>query len=221
VPDLFFFVKDRHGRFITASAAVVQRLGRSNVREIVGRKDEDFYPPEIADQFARDDQQVIESGKPLLRRVELAYDGQRLLDWFVTSKLPVFGRKGEVIGIMGVTMGYNDRRAAIGPFLRAARAVEFIRAHYREKLSLAQIARAGGHSTRQLNRVFNEAFNMSPNEFVLRTRVKAASEALLHTDASLSEIAGEFGFYDQSVFTTQFRMRTGMTPAAFRQKYSR
>ena len=221
LPDVFFFVKDARSRFVAASRAVVARLGCKDEAEIIGKGDRHFYPPEMADQFARDDRQVVKSGQPLIGRVEVCYDGQRILDWFVTTKLPVFGRAGRVLGIMGITHSFQGQRAGYGPFAGVAKAVEFIHRNYREKITMAGLARAAGISGRQLNRRFNDVFGITPYEFILRTRVQGASEALLRTDASVLEIAIDFGFCDQSALTTQFRGRTGMTPGHFRKRYAR
>jgi AraC-like DNA-binding protein len=57
---------------------------------------------------------------------------------------------------------------------------------------------------------------MTPYEFVLRTRIQGASEALARPDLSILQITVDFGFCDQSAFTLQFRRHTGMTPKQFR-----
>tara|TARA_B100001123_G_scaffold450929_1_gene625195 strand:+ start:3852 stop:4031 length:180 start_codon:yes stop_codon:yes gene_type:complete len=49
--------------------------------------------------------------------------------------------------------------------------------------------------------------------FLNKTRVDAACDDLLAKDKSISEIALETGFYDQSPFTQHFRKHVGMTPA--------
>ena len=60
---------------------------------------------------------------------------------------------------------------------------------------------------------------MSAQEFTVRTRVQAASDDLLQTEKSLSEIALDHGFYDQSAFSRQFSQHTGETPLKFRQRH--
>ena len=60
---------------------------------------------------------------------------------------------------------------------------------------------------------------MSPQEFVVRTRVQAASDDLMQTGKPLSEIAEAHGFYDQSALSRQFFQHTGETPLKFRQRH--
>ena len=66
-------------------------------------------PAEWAKAFREDDQKVIRSGKPLINRLEVWYDEQRNLDWFLTTKLPVRDQRGRVIGVMGITRRDEDR----------------------------------------------------------------------------------------------------------------
>lgn len=219
IPGVFFFVKDARSRLITASRSILDRLGLRNEDEIAGATDHDFFPREIADSFARDDRQVLNSGQPLIDRLEIWYNEQRILDWFVTTKLPIHGKNGEVIGIMGITHSYEGRRALHGPFASVSKAVEFVRQNFRRKIAGPDLAKASGMSERHMNRKFQEAFGMAPHEFVMRTRIQAASEALARSGQSLMEIAFDHGFCDQSAFTVQFRKRTGMTPKAFRARY--
>ena len=51
-----------------------------------------------------------------------------------------------------------------------------------------------------------------------RARIQAASDELVTSDKSVAQIAGEYGFCDQSAFTRQFRQHTGETPLAFRRR---
>lgn len=219
VPGVFFFVKDTQSRLIAASQAILDRLGLQHEDEIVGTTDHEFFPREIADNFARDDRQIFETGQPLIDRLEIWYNEQRILDWFITTKLPMHGKDGEVIGLIGITHSYEGRRTMHGPFASVSKAVEYIRQNYREKIGGPELAKAAGMSERHLTRKFQEAFGMAPHEFVMRTRIQAASEALARSDASIIEIAIDHGFCDQSAFTVQFRKRTGMTPKAFRARY--
>jgi len=219
IPGTFFFVKDAKSRLIAASRAILDRLGLASEDEIVGTTDHDYFPREIADSFARDDQQILNSGQPIIDRLEIWYNEQRILDWFVTTKLPLHDKEGAVIGIMGITHSYEGRRTLHAPFASVSKAVEYIRQNFRQKIAGPDLAKASGMSERNLNRKFQEAFGMAPHEFVMRTRIQAASEALARSDLSLMEIAFDHGFCDQSAFTVQFRKRTGLTPKAFRGRY--
>jgi PAS domain S-box-containing protein len=220
LPGIFFFVKDAGGRMIAASGAILERLGLSKERNMVGKTDDDFFPPEIAAAFRSDDQQVMRTGKPLENRLEVWYDEQRVLDWFLTTKVPVTGKNGRPIGIMGVTRPYEERMASY-MIREVAAVVSFLREHRGRKMSVAELADAVGASERDLHRKVREALGTTPHDLMLRMRVQGAAEALARTGSSIQKIAIEHGFCDQSAFTQQFRRRTGMTPRAFRKRHQR
>ncbi|MEN8693960.1 MAG: hypothetical protein ACN4GG_01135 [Akkermansiaceae bacterium] len=48
------------------------------------------------------DAKRIESNKPIFSRIDLFYNERRILDEYVTTKLPIYDRKGDVIRLMGV-----------------------------------------------------------------------------------------------------------------------
>ncbi len=203
-----------------ASSTIYKRLGCKKELDVVGREDSDFFPQQIADNFVRDDEAVFTSGKPLLNRVEIWYNEQRMLDWFVTNKLPLKNESGNVIGLMGTVRSYEGSRKLLLPFSQISAAVEFILAHQRERITVTDLANKTSLSPRQLNRKFNDAFGMSAQDFLTKTRIQTSSDALLNTASSIAEIAHQFGFCDQSAFTQAFRKHTGITPLKFRKRYA-
>lgn len=220
LPGVSFFVKDRQSRLVFASQSFCEHLGAKSEAEIVGKTDDDFFPPHAADHFQRDDRHVMTTGQPLIGRVELWYNEQRVLDWFVTNKLPVRDTRGEIIGVMGTVRSYEGQRRTMLPMSLINSTVDFIREHHHERLTVEDLANQAGLSPRQLHRKFRDVFGLSVQDFLIKTRVQAASDALLHSDLSIAQIAAQFGFCDQSAFTQLFRKHTGLTPLKFRRRYS-
>lgn len=219
MPGVSFFVKDRHSRMICASRAFREHLGAQTEAELIGKTDYDFFPPYAADHFVRDDQQVMQTGEPLIGRVELWFNEQQVLDWFVTNKLPVRNTRGEIIGVMGAVRSYEGQRRTMQPMSMIDSTVNYIRQHHTERLTVEELAERAGLSPRQLHRKFREVFGLSVQDFLIKTRIQAASEVLLHSDQNIAQIAARFGFCDQSAFTQLFRKHTGMTPLKFRRRY--
>lgn len=221
LPGVYFFVKDRQSRMVCASQPFWEHLGAKSESEIIGRTDYDFFPQHAADHFRRDDELVMSTGEPLIGRVELWYNEQRVLDWFVTNKHPVRGADGEVIGVMGIVRSYEGQRRTMQPLSLIHSTVDYIREHHHEKLTVEELADRAGLSPRQLHRKFREVFGLSVQEFLVKTRIQAASDTLLNSDRPIAEIAVDFGFCDQSAFTQLFRKHMGMTPRRFRVRYTR
>jgi AraC family transcriptional regulator len=79
----------------------------------------------------------------------------------------------------------------------------------------ALVQRSAAHFSRSFKRTFGE----SPHAFVVRRRVELASQYMLTTDASLSDIALRCGFTDQAHLCKHFRPAAGQTPAAWRRAH--
>jgi PAS domain S-box-containing protein len=218
LPGVFFFVKDDQGRHIAANSATYARFGIKGEDELVGALDEKFFPPEVAKAYREDDQRVIRSGKPIINRLEVWYDEQHRLDWFLATKLPVRDRRGKVIGVMGITRRDEDRLRH-HDVREVTEAVRLARENAHRVLGTAELARTVGLSERHLHRKLKAALGLSPYELLLRTRVQAAAEVLARTSTPISEVALDHAFCDQSAFTQQFRKRTGMTPKEFRRRH--
>jgi AraC-like DNA-binding protein len=218
LPDVEFFAKDAAGKFVAMSARTLWRVGMQREEEILGLDDFDIHPPAIAEAARLDDREVMRTRRPLIDRIEALFARTRAKEWFLTTKLPIVDESDVVIGIMGFVRPY--RGGETGGMLDAQieRVVSHIQAHYKEHLVMVDLAQLAHLSERQLNRRFQKAFRMSAQEFIVRTRIQAASDALLESDRPLAEIAHEHGFYDQSAFTRCFHQQIGETPLVFRRR---
>tara|TARA_R110002096_G_scaffold159011_2_gene324569 strand:+ start:846 stop:1625 length:780 start_codon:yes stop_codon:yes gene_type:complete len=221
LPGISFFAKNRDFQLVAANRAFWERLGCKSEADLIGKTDFELFPARLAENFRRDDESVLKTGEPRLNIVELFFNRQGLPDWYFTSKLPIRGKSGEVIGVMGTVQSYARRRAAITENAQLDRAVEYLRSHFRESVAIPDLARLAAMSVRQFNRRFQELFGMNPRLFLVKTRIQAACEELRTSDAQISEIAVELGFYDQSTFTQHFRKHMGVTPLAYRRNSGR
>ena len=104
VPDYVYF-KDRERRFVLASRAFC-RLFERDLGEILGKKDEELFPPDVARETARDDLQVIRTGTSIISKEE----GSDELGWVLTTKVPWRDRNGEVIGLVGISRDITERK---------------------------------------------------------------------------------------------------------------
>lgn len=215
-----FFIKDRSGRFMGFSASARKGLDFGIERDILGLTDHDLYPSSIAERICADDQQVMASRQPLLNIVELLVNPERsAIGWYVTNKFPVFDTDGQVIGIMGTVQPYEGRRRRLLAGTRLDDVVERIRCNPAERHSVEELAELAGMSSRQLGRHFHAVLGMSPRDYMMLCRMQRACELLVQPDRTISRIALETGFYDQSAFACQFRRTIGMAPMEYRRRY--
>lgn len=220
VPGIAFFAKNEDYELVCANSAFLEKFGFTTEEEIIGKTDYDLFPKStLADHFRADDRWVMEHGKPRLHIIELFINQDGLPDWYLTNKLPVFDREQNVIGVMGTTQNYESDKRTIQPYLRIEAAIDFIRQHFRERISVKDVAATVHLSVRQLDRRFREILRMSPQEFITRLRMKTACDMLTEGRESISDIALSLGFYDQSSFTLQFRRHMGTTPLQYRKQH--
>jgi len=219
MPGVTFFAKDRHSRLMAANAHFYRRFGFRTEAELVGKDDYQLVPPRLAEHFRQDDEEVMASGRPKLNIAELFFNTQGIPDWFITHKLPVFNRQGLVIGVMGTSQSYTEAKTVLQPYLAIDQAVNWIREHFREKITVSQLASHVHLSERQLHRRFVETFGFSPQAFILKVRLQAACELLQHGDHRIGEVARESGFSDQTALGLRFRQHMGMTPLAYQAQF--
>lgn len=215
LPGIMYFVKNSESRIMMGNREFAQHCGFAAAEDLQGQSDEAIFPAYMARKFRADDLDVLESGKPLLNLVELFPSRERLPEWFVTQKLPLRNHNGKTIGVCGIVQNYerildhsNDAISTL---------VEHIRNHYSEPISIPELAKSIGLSQRQLERRFQETFRTTPRQYIVRLRVLIASDLLLNTDAPITDIAIESGFYDHSSFIRHFRTIFETTPLAYRK----
>jgi AraC-like DNA-binding protein len=217
IPGVFFFAKNRAGEMMFLSRGNREIYGIHDEAGVIGLTDFDLCPSVMAAGYVSDDARVMATGKPIIGRVELWFNAQGIPAWYTTTKLPIRSRTGEIVGVMGVSQEMEGRARGSAPWGEIEPAVRLIRERYREPISVADLADVVGLSTRQLERKFRAALNLTPQSFLIKTRVLAACRILRETEEPLSTIAAACGFYDQSAFTEQFRRYVGQTPLKFRK----
>lgn len=104
------FWKDCQSTYIGCNAAFARGAGLADSGEIVGKTDDDLVWHAQADLYRQDDAEVMRSGQPRLNYSEpqSAADGSIL--WLETSKLPLRGATGEVIGVLGLYRDITARK---------------------------------------------------------------------------------------------------------------
>lgn len=99
------------------------------------------------------------------------------------------------------------------------RVTRYVRAHYGERIALADVAREVWLSPSYLSSVFSAEMGMSFTAYVQAVRVEKSKQLLLDTRLPIAEIASATGFTDQSYFTKVFRKLVGSSPAQFRRQH--
>ncbi len=108
LPD-YVWIKDAESRFVVGNVAVAQSLGKTRPEEIYGKSDFDFHPPELAARYYADEQQILRSGQPLINREEPVVEFGGKSRWLLSTKVPLRGSHGEVVGLVGIGRDITER----------------------------------------------------------------------------------------------------------------
>jgi len=100
-----------------------------------------------------------------------------------------------------------------------AQALRYIQEHVSLGIGVDDVLDDLGVSRRSLESRMKRAIGQTPYAAIVRARIDRAKAMLVRTDAPMSEIARECGV-EQYHFYTLFKKATGMTPGAYRQRFS-
>jgi AraC family transcriptional regulator len=102
---------------------------------------------------------------------------------------------------------------------RVTRAVRAIEHRPDANLSLATLAQESGLSPYHFLRTFERLTGVTPHQYVLRARLRAAATRLATEAGRVIDVALDSGFGDVSNFNRAFRREFGVSPRAYRQGY--
>jgi AraC-like DNA-binding protein len=225
--DVMAWIKDRQGRFCWVNRAVLmmqtgdrcQTTGDA-AAAILGKTDHDLAPAFLADQYRRDDEQVL-AGIRIVNRIEPFRCPDGTIDWHLTNKIPLFDECGVVVGTAGIAEWLKRPSFGLVPGAEFAEVLAYMRDHYGSSISNQQLAHLSQMSVRTFERNFQSAFHLTPQKYLRNLRLRIASHSLVYTNLPLAQVAAECGFADQSHFTHEFRRHFGRTPGEYRDRFAR
>lgn len=93
--------------------------------------------------------------------------------------------------------------------------LNYIEAHYTEKITLHELARTAGMSSKYFCHFFSEMTGRTPIDYVNYYRVERACCLLAGMGHSITDIAMLCGFNDVSYFTRTFKKYKGISPGQY------
>ncbi len=108
--DQIYF-KDLQSRFIKVSKAVAIKHGLSEY-DLIGKTDFDLFGPIHAQQAFDDEQNIINTRKPIIGKEELEDSPNGKVSWVSTTKMPLLDPNGNIIGTFGISRDITRRKRA-------------------------------------------------------------------------------------------------------------
>lgn len=109
MPDMAW-LKDRDSRYLAVSSAYLEALGVAEA-DVIGKRPEEVWPPEVAEVYLRTDRAVLKSGKRR-RYEESRRDPAGELRWYDTIKSPIRDESGRIVGTVGISRDITRRKAS-------------------------------------------------------------------------------------------------------------
>ena len=100
---------------------------------------------------------------------------------------------------------------------RLLKMVEYIKEHYKEEISLSDIAKAGLISEREALRIFSKSLGESPIHFLIGYRLSMGAKLLESSDLNIDQISEKVGFESSSHFAKLFKRSYSLTPTQYRR----
>lgn len=108
--------------------------------------------------------------------------------------------------------------AAPDVYERLCRARRFIDLCYDLPLSLDQISSHACLSRYHFLRLFRQAFNKTPHQYLVERRIEKAKELLSSKDLRVTDVCFEVGFQSLGSFSSLFRKSVGHPPITYRER---
>lgn len=99
-------------------------------------------------------------------------------------------------------------------------AQNYIHDNCQKALTIDEIAARVNMSKRNFIRRFKQAVNLTPTEYIQKTKIETAKKSLETDTASIVQIMYNLGYNDIKTFRETFKRITGITPQDYRKKYA-
>lgn len=100
---------------------------------------------------------------------------------------------------------------------RVSKVQEYISCHYREELTLSELAGVANMAPTSLSHLFKKVTGGCLSDYIIAVRIQNAKELLQNSDHTIKAIAYDCGFSTLTNFNRQFKRLTGCTPTELRE----
>ncbi len=111
VPD-YLWVKDTQSRFVVVNSALAADSGRDKTSDMIGLTDFDLHAPELAQKFRLIEQEVLNSGQPMIDEEEFVVDASGAGKWLSSTKVPLRNTANAIFGLVGIAHDITARKQA-------------------------------------------------------------------------------------------------------------
>ncbi len=111
VPSRIFW-KDLDSVYLGCNTHFAKDSGMKHPEDVIGKDDHDMVWGKDADHYRADDNLVISTGKSRLDYEEEFLDVEGKKVWWLTQKMPLRNREGEIVGIIATSENVTEKKSA-------------------------------------------------------------------------------------------------------------
>ncbi len=152
---------------------------------------------------------------------------KELNDDYYSDKLMKFQKICSLLNVLYIELSLVYLPATVkakrkhGQWSKFKKLEDLINVNYKKVKSAGDYAKIMNMSEKNLNRISKASINKTTTELISDRIVLEAKRMLIYSNASVSQIADELGYYENSYFFKIFKKRTGQTPLEFQKKFRR
>jgi len=217
VGDVTFNMIDDKDRVMAFNRRNRENCNFRDEADFVARDLHDLFPKVLADVYSSRNREVRESGRPIVEKT-YSHAADRSTDIKIVSIYPLRDVRGRIVGTTSVTRALESGSNKPDWYQAIRAAVAYIDDHFREKLSIETLASISNMSRSAFRRAFTSIMETTPGAYITTIRINNARKLLSETSKTISDIAEECGFYDQSHFTKAFIRLRHQSPGEYRHR---
>ncbi|WP_245446043.1 PAS-domain containing protein [Mesorhizobium kowhaii] len=108
----YLWVKDTESRFVVVNSALASDSDREQTSDMIGLTDFDLHAPELAQKFCLIEQNVLNSGQPMIDEEEFVVDASGAGKWLSSTKVPLRNVQNDIFGLVGIAHDITVRKQA-------------------------------------------------------------------------------------------------------------
>ncbi|HBA59452.1 MAG TPA: hypothetical protein DCZ92_01245 [Elusimicrobia bacterium] len=178
------YIKDLSGRYTKLNKACAD-IFLLKPEAVLGRTDAEVFPPEVAAEAAKDDREVVRSGKTLTRTYDRALPSGKY--YFNTVKTPLRDAAGRITGVLGVTRDVTLLRKA-----------ESEQAGFRAAASMSEVARPLAHDFNNALAVINGHATLIDEDLKTSSSTKTGILQIINAVKWAAELTSRFQYFARS-----------------------
>jgi len=215
IKDSFFFIKDMNARMVMGNIELLRSFKKYKILPLMLLKNSAFVEKTLCKSYVRDDLYVMKTGRSIVNKTELTpSEGGKCLVWRSTTKEPLYGKNGKIVGLISISQRLLNEQEIKDNFSSIDAHIE---KNIGRNITVGELSKIYSLSVSAFARKFTKIYKISPLKYINSVRTKHAAAMLLGTDKSISEIACESGFCDQSHMNKTFKSILELTPKQYRK----